>query len=65
MTVSQKVRNVLSFLRSNLERRSDTLRDARRFVRGLEGFSDEERCLLECALGSRDALREFCSAFKA
>ena len=65
MTVNQTVKNVLAFLRGNVERRAETLLDARRFVRKLEGFSGDEQRLLEYALGSRARLREFCSTFKA
>ena len=63
--VTKRARNLLGFLRDNVEQEVETIRDARKFVRQIEEcLSEYERLFLGCALQSRVQMREFCSALK-
>ena len=63
--VTNRVRNLLGFLRDNVEQNRETIRDARRFVRQIEDhLSEPERLLLGCALRSQAQMRQFASALK-
>jgi len=63
--VTKRARNLLGFLRTNVEQDLETIRDARKFVRQVEDYlSETERLFLGCALRSRAQLREFGAAIK-
>ena len=61
--VTDRARNVLAFLKKNVESDVETMKDARRFVRDLEELSDGERLFLDCALKDMGSMAQFGTAF--
>ncbi len=62
--VSQLANTILAFLRDNISEGIEEIENAREFVLGLEGVTDEERMFLELALVDREALEAFYEAFR-
>jgi hypothetical protein len=62
--ITRRTRNLLEFIRSNVEQGVESVREARKSVTEMKELSEYERLLLGCALNSRAHLEEFCSAFK-
>lgn len=60
---SQRVLRALALVGNNVCEGSVELGQARRILCDQEGFSDEEKLLLEAALSSRSAMVEFCARF--
>jgi hypothetical protein len=57
--------NMLEFVRDNVKQKTESLTEARKFVRHVEGhLSDTERLFLDCALHSRAHLQAFSSKIK-
>ncbi len=55
----RRVSNILSFLRTNIRTETETLRQARSFVRRAEGLTVRERLCLECALLNQSQMEAF------
>ena len=64
--IPKQTRNVISFLRRNVDDEVETIEEARRFARRMEAhFSETERLCLSCALRSPAQLRQFDAAFRS
>lgn len=62
--ISEPARNLLSYLKRNIDTGLETIQEARRSVRSMgPSLSNTERLFLECALSSQAHLRRFESAF--
>lgn len=57
--VTDRARNVLAFLKKNVENEVETMKEARRFVRGLQELTEGERLFLDCALKDMGSMAQF------
>jgi hypothetical protein len=63
MQITDRGRNLLGFLRDNVERGAETVAEAKKFASQVKpDLPEEDRRAVELALRSRAKLRDFCSS---
>ena len=62
---SEVALQMLAFLGNSVESGLETIQEARRFVRRIEGLREEDRCFLECALRDKADMEDFHAALIA